>query len=153
MDFSPIYIAHRFAYRVVAFFYHWYVDGSRYFGYKFVSFFRGLDQGFAIKVTLEHFFEPLYKDYSALGRVLGVIFRSGRVLLGSVFYLVFGIVFISAYIVWLLIPLTILFLSFRNVAVTDLWETVSAIAADSLTGVMQGVVSAVRGLLPNTPAP
>ena len=45
------------------------------------------DQSFAVAITLRHFFEPLYKDYSIVGRVLGIVFRSARVVIGGVCYL------------------------------------------------------------------
>ena len=40
MDFSLIYLVHRFFYRFFDFFHHWYVDGSRWFGRKFMGTFR-----------------------------------------------------------------------------------------------------------------
>ena len=66
------------------------------------------DQSFAIKVTARHFFEPLYKDYSIVGRIMGVIFRTGRIVLGGILYVLITIVFAIVYIIWLAIPAGIL---------------------------------------------
>lgn len=62
------------------------------------------DQSFAVAITLRHFFEPLYKDYSAIGRILGIFFRTVRVVIGGICYLVLALAFAAVYLVWLAIP-------------------------------------------------
>lgn len=104
MDFAPVYLVQRFFYRIVDFFHHWYVDGSRSIGDQFMLTLRTADESFAIKITLRHFFEPLYKDYSIIGRILGVIFRTGRILVGGIAYLLISIIFAIVYLAWLAIP-------------------------------------------------
>src|ERR1700722_15603383 len=104
MDFAPIYLVQRFFYHIGDFFHHWYVDGSRAIGNKFMVTLTAADQAFAIKITLRHFFEPLYKDYSVIGRILGIVFRTGRILVGGVVYLLISIAFAIVYLVWLAIP-------------------------------------------------
>lgn len=59
-------------------------------------------------MTLKHLFEPLYKDYTIMGRILGPIFRLGRVLVGLVIYIVAGAIFLIFYLFWLLLPLALL---------------------------------------------
>ena len=108
MDFSVIYLINRFFYRLFDFFHHWYVDGSRLFGRKFIGALTELDKTFAVRVTLKHFFEPLYKDYTIIGRIMGAIFRTFRVLIGAVIYLVVAVVAVALYIAWLAIPLVVL---------------------------------------------
>ncbi|MEY4731814.1 MAG: hypothetical protein RL681_760 [Candidatus Parcubacteria bacterium] len=133
MDFALVYIAHRFIYRVFDFFHHWYVDGSRFFLSRFLNVFAGLEQSFALRTTFAHFFEPLYKDYSAVGRILGIPFRAGRVLLGGTFYVLFVVGFAVAYIAWLAIPLVLFMLASRNVAPIGIlhWVTNAGSAAFS----------------------
>ena len=106
------YLVYRFFYRIFVFFRDWYGDGSRAVTRAFMAVLEYLDRSFAVKITLEHFFEPLYKDYSIIGRVLGVIFRSVRVMLGIVLYAVIAVLFLAVYLVWAAIPPAILFLSF-----------------------------------------
>ncbi len=120
MDFALVYIAHRFIYRVFDFFHHWYVDGSRSFLTRFLTVFAGLEQSFAVRATFAHFFEPLYKDYSAVGRILGIPFRAGRVLLAGAFYVLFAIAFAAAYVLWLATPLLLFVLASRNVPPAEL---------------------------------
>lgn len=98
------YLIQRFFYRLFDFFHHWYVDGSRNFFHYFISSLERLDRNFAIRVTLKYFFQPLYKDYSIVGRILGVVFRSGRIIAAFLTYLVFSFLFLVVYLIWLLIP-------------------------------------------------
>ncbi len=115
MNFALVYIINRFFYLIGDFFHHWYFHATRTMVHGFVSFFENLDRTFAVRITLRHFFEPLYKDYSILGRILGVIFRSGRVLIGGVIYLFFVIIFLGVYLAWLLIPPGIIIYAARNI--------------------------------------
>lgn len=104
MDFSVIYLLNRFFYRIFDFFHHWYADGSRFFGRKFMGALRELDKTFAVRVTFAHFFEPLYKDYTVIGRILGAIFRTLRVCIGLAVYLLVVIIAAILYVIWLAIP-------------------------------------------------
>ena len=109
MDFSVTYLAGRFFYRIFEFFHHWYIDGSRAFGRGFMATIASADRSLALRVTVRHFFEPLYKDYTFVGRLLGVIFRTGRIVIGLFAYLVIAACFLVAYAVWLLIPFITLY--------------------------------------------
>jgi len=104
MDFAPVYLVERFFYRFVNFFHHWYVDGSRWLGHKFLNLLSDMDKTLAIQITLRYFFAPLYGDYSIIGRILGVIFRTGRIVIAAVFYLFITIIFILVYLIWIAIP-------------------------------------------------
>ncbi len=104
MDFSLVYLVNRFFYRLFDFFHHWYVDGSRWFGRRTIKVFTELDKTFAVRVTLEHLFEPLYKDYTVIGRILGAIFRTARLFIGFAVYAVVALVIVVCYLVWLAIP-------------------------------------------------
>lgn len=108
-DFALGYLAHRFFYRIFDFFYHWYYSGSRAIAHKFMTTIADIDKSIAIKVTLQHFFEPLYKDYSIIGRILGVVFRTGRILIGLLIYIVMTIIFLALFLVWIVIPPAIIF--------------------------------------------
>lgn len=112
MDFSIVYIFARFFFRVRDFFHHWYVDSSRLLFGRLFSILAEVDKTIALRLTIKHFTEPLYKDYSIVGRVLGIVFRSGRILLGVVFYPAIGIVFFAIYGTWLIIPPLIVLYAF-----------------------------------------
>lgn len=110
-DFALGYLLQRFFYRIFDFFRHWYVGGSRTIAHSFISTLENIDRSLAVKITLQHFFEPLYKDYSVIGRTLGVIFRSARIAVGIVVYAVMVVCFVCIYVVWVLIPPTLIFFS------------------------------------------
>ena len=107
-DFAIFYLANRFLFRVVDFFHHWYVDGSKFFLTQFLNYVRTLDKTLAMKVTFRHLFEPLYKDYTIVGTFLGPIFRVGRVLFGVVLYGLIGILALVLYAAWVFAPAIIL---------------------------------------------
>jgi len=114
MDFSIVYLGRRFLYRAGDFFHHWYVDGSRVFGRRFMSMMTSADQSLAVAITFRHFFEPLYKDYTVIGRILGVIFRTFRIAIGGVIYLFIAAVFVAIYLIWLAIPAVIIFYALKH---------------------------------------
>lgn len=109
MNFALVYVIHRALYRILDFFHHWYVDGSRFLAHKFISALEEADKSLAIRLTFKYFFQPLYKDYTIVGRILGVVFRSGRIFIGGVFYLFLGLIFLLIYAAWLLIPPAVVF--------------------------------------------
>jgi hypothetical protein len=115
MQYAAVYLLIRFIYRPVVFFRHWYVDGSRAFGHAFISTLEKLDETIAIRITLKYFFQPLYKDFSIVGRILGVIFRTGRIAIGTVVYAAVIAIFVAAYLFWLGIPPLILSYVIRNI--------------------------------------
>ncbi|MDO8504767.1 MAG: hypothetical protein Q7S36_02845 [Candidatus Liptonbacteria bacterium] len=108
MNFAPAYILKRFFFRISDFFHHWYVDATRFIFHYFISTLERMDQSLAFRMTLKHFFEPLYKDYTVIGRIVGLVFRSIRLGLGLVSYAVFGAIFLGFYLAWLLAPVAIL---------------------------------------------
>lgn len=104
MDFAFVYLIQRFFYRFFDFFHHWYIDGSRFIAHTFISTLTEMDKSFAVGITLRHFFEPLYKDYSIVGRILGIVFRSVRVVIGGVIYGIAALVCLAIYLAWVAIP-------------------------------------------------
>jgi len=108
MDFAPVYLLQRCAYRFVDFFHHWYVDGSRTIGRRFIAALEEVDRVIALRVTFRYFFQPLYGDFSGIGRVLGVIFRTGRILVGLVIYAVVVAAFLAFYLLWIAFPAAVI---------------------------------------------
>lgn len=115
MHFALTYLFGRFFYRLVDFFRHWYIGGSRTFAHGFISFLESLDRVFAVRITARYFFAPLYKDYSIVGRILGVVFRSARILIGSAAYAACALISLVPYVVWLALPPLIIFYVFRGI--------------------------------------
>lgn len=114
MDFAPVYLVERFFYRLINFFHHWYVDGSRMIGHRFITALEEADRSLALKITIRYFFQPLYRDYSVIGRILGVIFRTGRILIGAAIYAAVAVLFLAFYLAWLAAPAVIIFYAARG---------------------------------------
>ena len=116
-NFAVIYLFHRFFFRLADFFHHWYLDAIRYFIHWFISFLERLDRFFAIRITLRHFSEPLWKDYSIIGRVMGPLFRFARILTGGAVYAVCTLLFLAACVAWILFPFALLVAAYRGMRV------------------------------------
>ncbi|OGY69661.1 MAG: hypothetical protein A2586_01520 [Candidatus Harrisonbacteria bacterium RIFOXYD1_FULL_40_9] len=108
MDFSLLYLFRQGFYRFIEFWIHWYRNGFSFVAYGVMRILRRFDQYFAMRITLRNFFEPLYRDYTAIGYILGFVLRSVRVLAASFFYalLIIGAAFL--YLFWASIPLYVI---------------------------------------------
>lgn len=99
----PYLISH-FFFHIGEFLRHWYARSLKIYTGWVVDRLEEVDYYLAWRETARHFFEPLYKDYSILGRLLGIIFRTLRLLVGSAVYGVLFAAFLCVYLTWLLIP-------------------------------------------------
>ncbi len=99
-----IYLGERFLYRIVEFLRHWYVKSGKIYSNFVLNKLSQIDEVLALRITWNHLLEPLYKDYSIVGRILGFVFRTIRLVLASVVYILIFAVSIFGYLLWLLIP-------------------------------------------------
>lgn len=114
MSFWPVYLGGRFLWRLADFFRHWYLDGSRRLAHGFISFLFDMDRIFAVRITMHYFWKPLYGDYSIIGRVLGVVFRTARIIVALGLYAIFAAIFAVIYLAWLAVPFVPLLMVYRN---------------------------------------
>lgn len=112
MNFALVYLVNRFFFRLSDFFHHWYIDGSRAIAHGSVSMLERIDRVIALRITLRYFFQPLYKDFTIIGRILGVCFRSVRVVIGIVIYGALMALLLVSYLLWIAIPLLVLLFSY-----------------------------------------
>lgn len=98
------YLLERFVYRVFEFFRRWYFLAGKEIVHAAIRRLASLDRKFALKITFIHFFVPLYGDESFIGRILGVIFRSIRIVTALVVYFFVIAGAFAAYAVWVFIP-------------------------------------------------
>jgi len=89
---------------IINFFYIWYVKGSESFWNKEISFIKGVESDIGVLINLRLLFQPIFGDDSYMGRVIGPIFRMGRVFVGSVIVLVSIITAIIIYLIWIITP-------------------------------------------------
>jgi len=93
-----------FARGIFNFFYFWYVSSSRSFWRKEVGFIKGIEWDIGVFINLKLLFQPIFGDYSYMGRALGPIFRLGRVLLGLIIMIISIIVILGIYLIWIILP-------------------------------------------------
>ena len=101
------YLAQKFSWRIIDFLRHWYVRSARLYSNYVFDRLHDFDKVLAWKITLKNLFTPLYKDYTFVGYALGFFLRMMRILVASVFYAVIFFAAIALYVVWLLIPPTL----------------------------------------------
>jgi len=103
-----IYLLNRLIFRIKEFLRHWYIKSFFIYIHFVISQLEKIDHFLAFKITLRHLFQPLYQDNSIIGYILGFIFRSSRLLIGAIAYLVIFAVAALFYISWLsILPLII----------------------------------------------
>ena len=83
-----------------------------YFNFVVTQFER-LDRKLAWKVTFKNLFQPLYKDYTVIGHILGFIFRSVRLFVASVIYIFLFFVAFVVYLAWVAVPIILFFSAIR----------------------------------------
>lgn len=108
------YLVQRAVFRVVEFFRHWYVGGTEAFIRRFTAAVRSVEAIVAVQVTLRFFFQPLFRDYTVVGRIIGPIFRLGRLAIGVVVYAVLFAMFFAAYVVWIAFPALLIVYALRS---------------------------------------
>lgn len=114
MNSAPVYLALRFLYRILTFLEHWYLHSPKKYSNFVLNLLSRVDYYLAWKITLKYLFQPLYKDYTTLGYILGFIFRSARFLMASVIYVILFFITAGLYLVWLLIPPLIVYFIFTQ---------------------------------------
>lgn len=90
--------------RIAGFFAHWYGDGSRRLHVSYRAASSQLENVVASRTMLHLLFRPLYGDYSFVGRIIGPIFRLGRLVMGVVAHAAIFLIFITAWFIWIAIP-------------------------------------------------
>lgn len=103
------YLFYQIITRIGLFLRHWYKEAFLIFWHQMIKILESLDKIFAIKITFRHWLQPLYQDRTIVGYILGFIFRTGRILLASFFYLVIFLLGCSLYLFWAIIPLFLIY--------------------------------------------
>jgi len=106
-----IYLLEKTFVNIKDFFWRWYIKSALTYFSGVIEILRMLDRKFAWKVNLKNIFQPLYKDYSFLGYILGIFLRTGRILTALFTYGILLIASIFIFGIWCLI-LPVLFLYF-----------------------------------------
>lgn len=89
----------------------WYKDIPKHFWQNFLELFDGLERKFAVRITLENIFVPLWQDYSLLGRIISFPIRISKILIGILIYLAFFSVSFVIFISIEALPIILIYLS------------------------------------------
>ena len=112
MNFSLTYLGWMLLKRIRDFFIDWYLNSFIFTAHAVINFLKRLDSVFAWRITLRNFFEPLFQDHSVVGHVLALIFRSFRLLIASLVYAAIILLALTLYLIWILIPVFIIYSGF-----------------------------------------
>jgi hypothetical protein len=110
----PINLPLRIVKGIFDFFYFWYVTSSRDFWRREISFIRREEHDIGILINLKLLTQPIFGDYTVMGKLIGPVFRLGRVLFGALIILLSFAAIIIVYIIWLLLPLLALGMALEN---------------------------------------
>ncbi len=113
MSFSLIYLLRRAGFRIYKFFYDWYAGGFFIASHIVMNVFGGLESFFALRITMKNLFVPLFGDSGLVGRVLGFLLRSLRILIAAVVYALVFMLGVSGYFVWAFIPFLCFYIPYR----------------------------------------
>jgi len=95
------YLFIRLVYRLTEFLRHWYLDSFKIYSHFIISLLEKFDRKLAFKVTIKYLFQPLYQDQTLIGYILGFFFRTARLIIGGIIYILIIAVAIFIYLAWL----------------------------------------------------
>ena len=97
------------------FFWFWYIQSSKDFWHREIGFLKGIERDIGVIINLKLIFQPIFGDYSYMGRIIGPIFRLGRVLIGTVIMITSVFVVILIYLIWIILPPLAFSMVFLNI--------------------------------------
>ncbi|MDD4761445.1 MAG: hypothetical protein PHZ25_00235 [Candidatus Pacebacteria bacterium] len=104
----PVFIIQSFFLRFFLFFKHWYYDGFFFSIRKIISILTFFDSFFALKITALNLFQPLFQDYSIIGRLISFPFRIILLFSGFLLYITIISCAIFLFLLWSSFPLLII---------------------------------------------
>lgn len=73
---------------------------------------ESLDRTFALRITLQNLFQPLYQDHSVVGHLLGFLFRLVRLAVGAAAYAFLIALAVVVYLSFAFLPFYLVYRSF-----------------------------------------
>lgn len=111
---SLVYLLTHLGRRVLDFFRHWYFYGFLKATHWSYNVLERLDRIFALRITVKNWLQPLYQDYSAIGYLLGFIFRTARIFTALAVYGFFMVAALGLFLLWAVIPPYVIYQIFSN---------------------------------------
>ncbi|MDD3006174.1 MAG: hypothetical protein PHX30_01145 [Candidatus Pacebacteria bacterium] len=75
---------------------------------------KGVGRDIGVLINLKLIFQPIYGDYSLIGKLIGPIFRLCRVFFGILLAIFLSFLIIACYALWLLLPPVALVMFWEN---------------------------------------
>jgi|GEM_PF-1244891 hypothetical protein len=94
----------------------WYWRSSKDFWQREVNFIKRTERDIGILINLKLILQPIYSDYTFIGRLIGPFFRLFRVLLGCVCVVFFSFLIVVIYLLWLVLPPIALVMIIKNMS-------------------------------------
>ncbi len=98
------YLLVQFGRRLTDFMRRWYIEATIRIWAALFDQLQQIDRIFAIRINAKLWLEPLYGDYTPVGRIIGPIFRTFRILLGLSMYGILTALTFIIWVIWLLVP-------------------------------------------------
>ena len=86
------------------FLWFWYVQSSKDFWHREVAFLKQIERDIGVMINLKLILQPIFGDYSYMGRIIGPVFRLGRVLTGTIIMVASIFIVILIYLLWIILP-------------------------------------------------
>ncbi|MCK5084674.1 MAG: hypothetical protein KAQ64_03400 [Candidatus Pacebacteria bacterium] len=102
---------------IIKFFFFWYLTSSKAFWNKEILFIKSIERDIGVIINLKLMFQPIFGDYSYMGRVIGPIFRTGRILVGLIIMAVSIAVVVIIYLIWIILPPLAFLMVFLNLMI------------------------------------
>lgn len=99
---------------IISFFSFWYITSSKAFWNKEILFIKGIERDMGVFINLKLLFQPIFGDYSYMGRVIGPIFRMSRVLIGFIIMAISIVAVAAMYLIWIILPPLAFLMVFLN---------------------------------------
>ena len=94
-----------------------YVQGLSWFWHKAIEIISNFEATFAVRLMLKHITEPIFQDYTRAGRILGILIRLLRIVVGLLFYLAIIILFSVLATVWAILPILAIWQVFKGISI------------------------------------
>ena len=99
---------------ITNFFSFWYIQSSKAFWNKEILFIKGIERDMGVLINLKLMFQPIFGDYSYMGRIIGPIFRMSRVLIGFIIMAASIVSVVAIYLIWIILPPLTFLMVFLN---------------------------------------
>lgn len=99
---------------LIKFAYNWYIEDSKNFWNGVLKFIKTMDRDFGVVANIYNWANPLYGDYSYIGRAVGPLFRTLRIFTGVLVYAAVALFAVFLYVFWLVLPLLVVAMIILN---------------------------------------